>query len=90
MTDWQNRMLCGYLARRPYPWDTRENQLSTSCPDSSHSNHVLGTCFTSREAFSRATCENFFSLQKPWVFTLSLSHTTLTRNPTKHTRYKRL
>jgi len=40
MTNWQNRMFCGYLAGRPYPQDTRENQLSPSCPDSSHSSHV--------------------------------------------------
>ena len=30
MTNWQNRMLCGYLMGRPYPRDTRENQLSPS------------------------------------------------------------
>ena len=26
----QNRMFRGYLARKPYPLDTRENQLSSS------------------------------------------------------------
>ena len=46
----------------------------TICHDSSHSSHVQGTCFTSRESFSRAICENFFAL----YFALSLhtlSHT---------------
>ena len=75
MTIQQNRMFCGYLARMPYQQDTRKNQLSPSYLDFSHSSHVQGTCFTSREAYSRATYENNFSLQLPWVFTLSLSHT---------------
>ena len=35
----------------------------TICHDFSHSNHVLSTCFTSWEVFSRATCENCFDLQ---------------------------
>ena len=65
-----------------YPWDTRENQLSPSYLDSSHSSHVLGTCFTSRVSFSRDTRENSLLFTLPWVFTLSLSHTTLIRNPT--------
>ena len=46
----------------------------TICHDSSHASHVLSTCFTSQEGFSRATRENFFGLQ----FALSLhtlSHT---------------
>ena len=30
MTNWQNRMFRGYLARRPYPRDTRETQMSPS------------------------------------------------------------
>ena len=30
MTNWQNRMFRGYLARRPYSKDTYENQLSPS------------------------------------------------------------
>ena len=46
--------------------------------DSSHSNHVLSTCFTSRECYSRATLKNFFGLQLPCVFTLSLTHTIYT------------
>ena len=37
----------------------------TICHDSSHSSHVLSTCFTSREGYSRATCENFFGFQLP-------------------------
>ena len=35
----------------------------TICHDSSHSSHVLSTCFTSQEGFSRATRENTFDLQ---------------------------
>ena len=79
-----------YLTARPYSRDTCENQLSPSCPESSHSSHVLGTCFTSREGFSQATCENFFALH----FALrlhTLSHTQpLQWNPTWNTRYTRL
>ena len=86
MTDWQNKMFHGYLVGRPYMWDIRENQLSPSCLDSSHSSHVLGTCFTSQEAYLRATRENCFSLQLPWVFTLSLLHTTLTNK--SHIKYR--
>ena len=58
--------------------------------DSSHSDHVLSTCFTLREGYSWATRENFFDCQ----FALSLhnlSHTqSLQRNPTKNTGYIRL
>ena len=67
-------MFCGCLARRPYPRNTHENQLSPSCPDSSHYSHVESTCFTSWETYSRVTRENSFSLQLPWVFIHSLSH----------------
>ena len=35
----------------------------TFCHDSSHSSHVLSTCFTSREGFSQATRKNTFDLQ---------------------------
>ena len=35
----------------------------TICHDSSHSSHVLSTCFTSREGFSQATHENTFDFQ---------------------------
>ena len=76
---------------RPYPWDTFENQLSPSCPNSSHSSHVQDICITSWEAYSRATRENSFSFQLPWVFTLSLSLTQpIQINPTWNTGYIRL
>ena len=67
----------------PYLQNTRENQLSLSCPNSSHSSHVQGTCITLREAYLQATHENSFSLQIALSFhTLLLSHTTLTnKNP---------
>ena len=88
MTIQQNKMFHGYFVGRPYLRDTRENQLSPSCLDSSHSSHVLGTCFTLQEAYSWATCENCFSLQLPWVFihSFSFSHTTLTNK--SHIKYK--
>ena len=79
-------MFHGYLAGMPYLRDTHKNQLSPSYPDSSHSSHMLGTWFTSWKAYSRATHENCFSFQLPWVFTLSLSHTTLTNK--SHIKYK--
>ena len=37
----------------------------TICHDSSHSSHVQGICFTSREGFSRATRENFLLFTLP-------------------------
>ena len=55
MTVQQNKMLHGYLVGRPYPRDTHENQLSPSCPDSSHSNHVQCICITSRDVYSRVS-----------------------------------
>ena len=62
----------------------------TICHDSSHSSHVLSTCFTSREGFLLATRENFFSLQFALSFH-TLSHIQLLQwNPTNNTRYKRL
>ena len=80
-------MFHGYLVGRPYPRDTRENQLSPSCPDFSHSSHVKGTCITSRDAYSRATRENTFSFQFALsLHTLSLSHTTLTNKT--HMKYR--
>ena len=79
-------MFHGYLTRRPYSRDTCENQLSPSYPDSLHSSHVQGTCFTSWEACWWDTRKNHFSLQLPWVFTLSLSHTTLTNK--SHKKYR--
>ena len=79
MTIWQNNMFRGCLTGRPYPRDTCENQLSPSCPDSLHSSHVQGICITLREAYSRATRENSFSLQLALsLHTLLLSHTILT------------
>ena len=37
----------------------------TICHDSSHSSHVQGICFTSREGFSQATCEIFLLFTLP-------------------------
>ena len=77
------------LAKQNVSWEslTRENQLSPSCPDSSHSSHVQGTCITSREAYSRASRENSFSFQLALsLYTLFLSHTTLTNKT--HVKYK--
>ena len=91
MTVWQNRMFRKCFAGRPYPRDTRENQLSPSCPDSLHSSHMQGTCITSRDAYSRAIHKNTLVFNLPWVFTLSLFHTQpLQINPTWTTGYKRL
>ena len=91
MTVWQNRMFRGYLARRPYPWDTHKIQLSLSCPNSSHSSYVQGTCITSRDAYSRATRKNTSIFNLLWVFTHSLSFTQpLQINLTWNTRYKKL
>ena len=58
--------------------------------DSSHSSHVLSTCFTLREVFSWATREISFDLQ--WVLSLhTLSHTQpIQTNPTYNTGYIRL
>ena len=71
--------------------DTRKNQLSPSCPNSLHSSHVQGTCITSREAYSRATHENSFSLQLALsLHTLFLSHTTLTNKTHMKSGYIRL
>ena len=87
MTIWQNRMFRGCLTRRPYPRGTRENKLSPSYPDSSHSSHVQGICFTSRKAYLRATCENSFSLQLVLnLHTLFFSYTTLTNKT--HIKYR--
>ena len=91
MTVWQNRMFRGCLAGKPYPRDTYENQLSPSCPNSSHSNHVQGICITSRDAYLRATRENTSVFNALSLHTLSLSHTQpLQINPTWNIRCKRL
>ena len=93
---WQsgkNRMFRGCLVGRPYPRDTHKNQLSPSCPDSSHSNHVQGTCITSWDVYSWATHENtsVFNALSLHTHTLSLTHTQpLQINPTWNTGYKRL
>ena len=87
MTIWQNRMFRGCLAGRLYLRDTCENQLSPSCPNSSHSSHVQGTCITSRKAYSRDTRENSFSLQLALSLHIhSLPHTTLTNK--SHKKYR--
>ena len=54
--------------------------------DSSHSSHVLTTCSTSRDGFSRATCEIFFALH----FALSLHTLSHTHNLTNksHIEYR--
>ena len=87
MTIWQNRMFRGYLAGRPYLRDTRENYLSPSCPDSSHSSHVQGTCITSRYAYSRVSAKTLHSsICLESSHTLSLFHTTLTNKT--HMKYR--
>ena len=74
MTVQQNRMFREYLAGMPYPRNIRENHLYPSYLNSSHSSHVQGTCFTSREAYLRATRKNclVFNCLKS---SHSLSHT---------------
>ena len=57
----------------------------TICHNSSHSSHVLSTCFTLREGYSQATRENSLIFNLPWVFTLSL-HTTHTMK--SHIKYR--
>ena len=79
-------MFRGCLGGRPYPRDTRENQLSPSCPDSLHSSHVQGTCIISRDAYSRATRENTSIFNALSLHTLSLSHTTLINK--SHMKYR--
>ena len=84
-------MFHGYLVRRLYLWDTRKNQMSPSCPDSSHSSHVHGTCITLRDAYSWATRENTSIFNALSLHTHSLSHIQpLQINPTWNTGYKRL
>ena len=58
----------------------------TICHNSSHSNHVLITCFTLREGYSQATHEIFFPLHFALsLHTLSFTHTTLTSKSHKNT-----
>ena len=67
-----SRGSCGYLAGRPYPRDTRENQLSPSCPDSSHSSHASLYGMLTRElpaktalVFNSLESSHFLSLTQP-------------------------
>ena len=60
-------------------YETLTKLAVTICHDSSHSSHVLSTCFTLREGYSRATRENIFRLQ----FALSLHILSHTHNPYK-------
>ena len=45
------------------PTKHSQKPVVTFCHDSSHSSHVLNTCFTSRDGFSQATRKNTFDLQ---------------------------
>ena len=76
---WVETRCIGYvkLAKQNVSWVFRRKALLarhsrklvvTICHDSLHSSNVLGTCFTSREGFARATRENIFDLQ--WVLSL--------------------
>ena len=85
MIVWQNRMFHRCLVGRPYPPNTRENQLSPSCLDSSHSSHVQGICITSWDAKSQATYENISVFNAFSLHTHSLSYTTLTNK--SHMKY---
>ena len=76
---------------KPYPRDTRETQLSPSCPDSSHSSmcksHESFRGMLSREL----PAKNSFVFNCLSLHTLSFSITQLLQlNPTINTRYKRL
>ena len=48
--------------RKALPARYSRNTVASICTDSLHSSHVQGTCITSWDAKSRATCENFFNL----------------------------
>ena len=78
MTIWQNRMFRWCLARRSYPRDTRENQLSPSRLDSSHFNYVQGICITSWETYSRDTRETFCFTELSYLIHTSFTHTIYT------------
>ena len=87
MTIWQDKIFRRCLVGRPYSRDTRENQLSPSYPELSHSSYVQGTCITSWEVYLRDTRENSFSLQLALSFhILFLLHTTLTNKI--HMKYR--
>ena len=89
MKNYQKQDILRVSHEKALPARHSRNPTVTICHDSLHSNHVLSTCFTSQESFSRATCEKFFALH----FALSLhtlSHTQpLQRNPRQNTGYIR-
>ena len=78
------------FAGRPYPRNTRDNQLSPSVMTLRIPVMCWAHGFTLREGFLRATRENSFDLQ--FVLSLhTLSHAQLLqRNPTYNTWYIRL
>ena len=85
--NWQSEKT-EYLAGRPYLQDSRETQLSPSCPNSSHSN----MCKPHGSLRGMLSCEiPVKTLQSliAWVFTLSLCITQpLQSNPTINIGYK--
>ena len=89
MTIWQNKMLYGYLAERPYPRATRETQLSPSVMTL----RILVICrahASFRGMLSRELLAKTLLSSIAWVFTYSLSITQpLQLNPTINTGYKR-
>ena len=66
------------LAGRPYPRDTCETQLSLSYFNSLHSNHVQGTCITSRDAYSRATRKTVYFTKLSFLIHTICTHTIYT------------
>ena len=75
-----SRVSCG----KTLPVRHLRKPVVTTCHDSSHSSHVLSTCFTLQECFLRATYENFLDLQ--FALSHSLSHTIFTMK--SHIKYK--
>ena len=86
---WQNRKTECFAG---ISWEglTHETLVKTNChylSYFSHSSHVLSTCFTSQEGYSRATRKNFFGFQFALsLHALSLTHTTLTKK--SHIKYR--
>ena len=75
---------------KPYPRDTRETQLSPSCPDSSHSS-MCKSHESLRGMLSRKIPTKILQSSIAWVFTHSLFITQpLQSNSTINTGYKRL
>ena len=68
------------------PVSYSRNIAVSICIDSLHSSHVQDTCFTSRDAQSRATCEKSSGFNCQSLHTLSLYHTTLTIK--SHNKYR--